>query len=621
MEPLFESLQKHARDHGYGVYRSQAGNKTSEGTPRYYTIKCTRDKLRPSQAKVHKKASYSKKIGCTWRGRMTYTDRDGGWTFHLHKTDNTHTHEGMQNAAGDHVHRRLSEDHKRHIEGLYSSGVRTSTIVTSLESTFPDILVTSRDVHNHISKIRMQKLQGFTSTQAFAKAIDDHGLEYAIEYEEADPDRLKYAFWSYPECQELLLNFNKVLSFDCTYKTNRYEMPLMNITGVTNRGTTFNVGFAILPDETQESYDWIMTLFAELLGVWNCPLPEVIISDFQKQFKQAALEQLPDSQQILCIFHINKNVCHQIAKKWQHDSDSEDDNGEARQESTANPRNARNDDVNAGSGNTANKSDSHELRELNSHARRSETFQNFTTIPDNITPNRKGILTLWAYMVYTESETVFNEAWNRLQAIFSSIQQDAVAYLRMEYLPIKEQWAGCYTSRYRKYGQRTTSPTESNNHGIKMHLETRGKTDLFKLWESLKRMIEKQFADFNKGLQMESVKFRQHHLAIRWAGDIPRTCTRLAFNLMLKQYYEACRFLPTQANPIPQRPPPCTCTIWDQYGLFCYHKILKRLEISDENPEVRGISYEEIDPWWRLSESVIEARMKASIPKYTYYKS
>ena len=41
---------------------------------------------------------------------------------------------------------------------------------------------------------------------------------------------------------------------DCTYKTNKYGMPLLDIVGVTSANSTFYAGFVFLRSERQDSY-------------------------------------------------------------------------------------------------------------------------------------------------------------------------------------------------------------------------------------------------------------------------------------------------------------------------------------------------------------------------------
>ncbi|XP_028106138.1 uncharacterized protein LOC114305252 [Camellia sinensis] len=56
-------------------------------------------------------------------------------------------------------------------------------------------------------------------------------------------------FWARPVSSDLLRSFPKVLIMDCTYKTNRYRLPLLEIVGVTSTDMSFSVAFAYLQFE------------------------------------------------------------------------------------------------------------------------------------------------------------------------------------------------------------------------------------------------------------------------------------------------------------------------------------------------------------------------------------
>jgi hypothetical protein len=60
---------------------------------------------------------------------------------------------------------------------------------------------------------------------------------------------------------------------DCTYKTNRFGMPLMNIVGITATFRSFNAGFAFIPDETEKEYVWALKAFSVVV------VPTVMLTD------------------------------------------------------------------------------------------------------------------------------------------------------------------------------------------------------------------------------------------------------------------------------------------------------------------------------------------------------
>ncbi|KAH9264357.1 hypothetical protein BASA83_012183 [Batrachochytrium salamandrivorans] len=68
-------------------------------------------------------------------------------------------------------------------------------------------------------------------------------------------------FFCHEKSAELARRFNIVFIMDCTYKTNRFGMPLLNIVGITATYNTFNAGFAFICNETEPMYVWALQSF------------------------------------------------------------------------------------------------------------------------------------------------------------------------------------------------------------------------------------------------------------------------------------------------------------------------------------------------------------------------
>lgn len=109
----------------------------------------------------------------------------------------------------------------------------------------------------------------------------------------------------------------EVLCFDNTYKTNRFNMPLHQINGVICLHTTFCVSFAVMSNEKEEWFAWVLDQLLKLAANEAINLPYVILSDFDLAFKNAAGNAFPDtSKHQMCLWHIMKNVAHNVKKKW-----------------------------------------------------------------------------------------------------------------------------------------------------------------------------------------------------------------------------------------------------------------------------------------------------------------
>ncbi len=67
--------------------------------------------------------------------------------------------------------------------------------------------------------------------------------------------------------------FGTVFLLDCTYKTNKFDMPLLNVVGITSTYATFNAGFAFLHMENEEAHAWVLEQFFEVV------IPKVLYTD------------------------------------------------------------------------------------------------------------------------------------------------------------------------------------------------------------------------------------------------------------------------------------------------------------------------------------------------------
>jgi hypothetical protein len=99
--------------------------------------------------------------------------------------------------------------------------------------------------------------------------------------------------------------YSDVLIADYTYKTNRYNMPLLHFLGVTPINTSFSAGFAFLLGEEQSDYDFAIKCFkTQVLGDLatddDAVTLEVVITDNETALKNSLSNLLPGIPQLLC---------------------------------------------------------------------------------------------------------------------------------------------------------------------------------------------------------------------------------------------------------------------------------------------------------------------------------
>lgn len=186
-----------------------------------------------------------------------------------------------------------------------------------------------KDIYNDRQKLRKDALGSKTLTQAWIGHLKDHGIKHFIKYS-ADL-KVEAIFWTYPWCEQMWKRFPDVLGIDNTYKTNRFKMYLFQVTGVTDQKSVVNFGFGLINTEKEEGFMWLSQQLDDLRRSLDVAAPSVIITDKEMALKNALLRVFPQTQQQLCVYHINANINAKIKSRWKepgnagNDDDNDDD--------------------------------------------------------------------------------------------------------------------------------------------------------------------------------------------------------------------------------------------------------------------------------------------------------
>ena len=98
-----------------------------------------------------------------------------------------------------------------------------------------------------------------------------------------------------------------MLICDTTYKINKYRLPLLEIVGITSTNMTFVVAFTYLSYERTNNFELALSKVKELF-MKDDVSPYVIVTDRDLAFMNALETMFPSSTNLLCLFHITKNI-------------------------------------------------------------------------------------------------------------------------------------------------------------------------------------------------------------------------------------------------------------------------------------------------------------------------
>jgi MULE transposase domain len=121
---------------------------------------------------------------------------------------------------------------------------------------------------------------------------------------------------------DLLRRFPSTIVLDSTYKTNRHNMYLFDLVGVTATNSSFIIGQAFLSAETTEDYEWVLQWLHNYYVKAQLPAPKSISTDKAGGLANAVESVFPGVPHLLCIWHVNNDVEAYCRKLWKGEIDS-----------------------------------------------------------------------------------------------------------------------------------------------------------------------------------------------------------------------------------------------------------------------------------------------------------
>jgi hypothetical protein len=162
-----------------------------------------------------------------------------------------HNHEPSPHQSAHPVLRNLSAETKTAVGNLSGSGVRPRDISTFLRNQSISNF-TQQDIYNQIAETRRESYQGQSSIIAFAAQLTEEDFWNQLKVD--DNDRVTAILFAHPESLAYLQSYPEVLILDCTHKTHRYNMPLLNMIGIDSCQRSFCIAFAFLSNQDENSF-------------------------------------------------------------------------------------------------------------------------------------------------------------------------------------------------------------------------------------------------------------------------------------------------------------------------------------------------------------------------------
>nr|GEZ65976.1 hypothetical protein [Tanacetum cinerariifolium] len=163
---------------------------------------------------------------------------------------------------------------------------------------------TSDDFKNHIRDVnafigesdaqmlinKMENIKKFVPNFTFQYKVENSELVAMFSADEVDKCNYK--------------EFGDIISFDATFRTNKYDMVFVPFNGIDNYKKCVTVGSGLLLREDTKAYTWLLTSF---MTAHEKQLT-MIVTDQDRAMKLAIEEVLTESKHRLCMWHIMQKI-------------------------------------------------------------------------------------------------------------------------------------------------------------------------------------------------------------------------------------------------------------------------------------------------------------------------
>ncbi|KAJ6436880.1 reverse transcriptase [Purpureocillium lavendulum] len=174
------------------------------------------------------------------------------------------------------------------VTSLANAGIAPKDIRTYLRQN-SDTIATQQDIYNRIAESKRELCEGQSTIQALANQPDNEGFWCRMQLD--SDGRVTAVLFAHPDSLAYLQAYPDLLFLDCTYKTNRYGMPLLDMIGVDACERSFCIAFAFLSGETEEDYIWALDRLRSVYETCGARLPSVILTDrYEETFGQRVQE-------------------------------------------------------------------------------------------------------------------------------------------------------------------------------------------------------------------------------------------------------------------------------------------------------------------------------------------
>lgn len=287
IEQAIEAINMHAQPQGFAVSKRSS-------KPTQVLLQCARTKVYTAR-KATDRRSTTRSTQCPYRAILRLrSDPDtisnhGLWDIQVVESGHNHDRQPGHTFA-IHQTRQIDRFRSQIIAGIdqdSSPSKISQGIKNQCEATDEEFILDPNRISRFMFEHRQSDLGGLSQIQNLLRQDNN---QWIIHYDVDTDNQLTAAFLVHRSSIELLRSNPFFLWMDCTYKTNRYHFPLLDIIGESSVGKSFYIGLAFIANEKEAAYKQVLRWLKGLLDQQEIPYPKTIMTDKEKALRNAVCE-------------------------------------------------------------------------------------------------------------------------------------------------------------------------------------------------------------------------------------------------------------------------------------------------------------------------------------------
>jgi hypothetical protein len=199
------------------------------------------------------------------------------------------------------AHRKMTDADIIQMNRMRNVGISTPHIYQTFASQaggYHNVGFRKRDIYNQISRQHKQESNDAKAAIAYLRELKKNEPLMFWSYNIDNEGRLQNLFWADGSSRLNYEVFGDVLAFDATYNKIKYILPVVFFSGVNHHNQTIVFAAAIVTNETEQTYVWLLEQFMEAM---KGKAPTSVITDGDLAMRNAIRRIFPHTHHRLCL--------------------------------------------------------------------------------------------------------------------------------------------------------------------------------------------------------------------------------------------------------------------------------------------------------------------------------